>query len=67
MKTHMKTFRIPVSWTVTATMEIPAESLEQAILIAEDASLPTDTDYLEDSFKVDHAHLEYMNDNGVEA
>jgi hypothetical protein len=62
----MKTFRIPVSWTVTATMEIPAESLEQAILIAEDASLPTDTDYLEDSFKVDHEHLEYMNDNGVE-
>ena len=62
----MKTFKIPVSWTVMATMEIPAESLEQAILIAEDASLPTDTDYLEDSFKVDHAHLEYMNDNGVE-
>ena len=62
----MKTFRIPVRWTVTATMEIPAESLEQAILIAEDASLPTDTDYLEDSFEVDHARLEYMNDSGVE-
>jgi len=62
----MKTYRIPVSWTVLATMEIPAESLEEAILIAEDASLPTDTDYLEDSFKVDREHLEYMNDNGVE-
>ena len=61
----MKTYKIPVSWTVTATMEIDAESLEDAILKAEDASLPTDPDYLEGSFSVDHACIEYLNENGV--
>ena len=57
----MKTYKIPVSWTVTATMEIDAESLEDAILKAEDASLPTDPDYLDGSFDVDHACIEYLN------
>lgn len=49
----LKTYKVPVSWTVTATMEIEAESLVQAKLIAADASLPTDADYLEDSFQID--------------
>jgi len=57
----MKTYKIPVSWTVTATMEIDAESLEDAILKAEDASLPTDPDYLDGSFEVDHDCIEYLN------
>ena len=57
----MKTYKIPASWTVTATMEIDAESLEDAILKAEDASLPTDPDYLDGSFEVDHDCIEYLN------
>ena len=51
----MKIYKIPVTWSVIATMEIDAESLEDAILKAEDASLPTDPDYLDGSFEVDHA------------
>ena len=50
---EVKEFKIPVSWTVTATMNIVAESLEKAINLAHEASLPTDPDYLDDSFKVD--------------
>lgn len=50
----MKTYRIPVSWTVTATMEIEAESLEEAVLIAEDSPLPTDSYYVESSFQIDN-------------
>jgi len=63
----MKTYKIPVTWSVIATMEIDAESLEDAILKAWDASLPTDPDYLDGSFEVDHACIEYLNENGVEA
>ena len=57
----MKTYKIPVTWSVIATMEIDAESLEDAILKAEDASLPTDPDYLDGSFEVDHDCIEYLN------
>jgi len=68
MKTiKMKTYKIPVTWSVTTTMKIEAESLEDAILQAEDASLPTDSDYLEGSFEVDHDRIHYLNRNGVEA
>jgi hypothetical protein len=49
----MKTYKIPVSWTVTAVMHIEAESLEDAIKQADNESLPTDTDYLEGSFCID--------------
>lgn len=63
----MKTYKIPVFWSVMALMEIEAESLEDAILKAEDASLPTDPDYVDGSFEVNHSCLEYINDNGVDA
>lgn len=56
-----KTYKIPVSWTVTATMEIEAESIEEAFAIAGDGSLPTETDYLEDSFKIDVEFLSSVN------
>ena len=59
-------FKIPVVWTVCGTMEIEADSLEDAVLKAEDEPLPTDNDYLEGSFEVDHAALEYLNDNDVQ-
>jgi len=64
---NMKSYKIPVIWSVTATMEIEAESLEDAILKAEGGRLSTTPDYLDGSFEVDHACLEYLNENGVEA
>lgn len=51
-------YKIPVSWTVMATMEVEAESLEDAIEKADDLPLPTDTDYLEGSFQVDRYMLD---------
>ena len=64
----MKSYKIPVIWSVTATMEIEAESLEDAILKAgkptaprrcpaEDGRLSTTPDYLDGSFEVDMALL----------
>ena len=54
----MKSYKIPVIWSVTATMEIEAESLEDAILKAEGGRLSTTPDYLDGSFEVDRALLE---------
>ena len=53
----MKSYKIPVIWSVTATMEIEAESLEDAILKAEGGRLSTTPDYLDGSFEVDMALL----------
>jgi hypothetical protein len=47
----MKKFRIPVSWTMIADMIVEAETLEAAILIAEEANLPEGT-YCDSSFEV---------------
>ena len=50
----METFKIPVEWSVYATVEIEAESLEEAIRIFDetiDDYPPTDPDYIDDSFK----------------
>ena len=67
---NMKSYKIPVIWSVTATMEIEAESLEDAILKAapdfeqermgrraEGGRLSTTPDYLDGSFEVDMALL----------
>lgn len=55
----MKTWNIPVSWEVYATAKIEAETLEEAIKIAEDDDfpLPTDSYYIDSSFKVDDEEL----------
>lgn len=50
-----KTFKIPVEWSVYATVEIEAETLEEAIKIfdktEDEIPLPTDTDYIDGSFQ----------------
>lgn len=48
-----KLYRAEVSWTVSAVMEVEAESMEQALAILDAAALPTETEYCEDSFSVD--------------
>ena len=59
----MKTYRIPCTWTVSATMEIQANSLGEAIEIANEAPLPTDTDYIEGSFEINNQIIPYLNKN----
>lgn len=63
----MKTYHIPCTWTVSATMEIQANSLEEAIEIATlDAPLPTDTNYIEDTFEINNQMIPYLNKNLTE-
>lgn len=57
----MKTYKIPVSWTVTAEMEIQAKNIAEAISIAEDAPLPTDPDYLDSSFEINREIITCVN------
>jgi hypothetical protein len=56
-----KTYRVPCSWEVYATAEVEAESWNEAISKVEDDNfpLPTDTDYIGASFKVDMEIIEY--------
>lgn len=50
----INTYEIPVTWEVYATVKIEATSLEEAVAIFEetkdDIPLPTDTEYVDDSF-----------------
>lgn len=48
----MKTYEIPVVWSMIGKHIITANSLDEAIEIAEDLNLPEGT-YLEGSFEVD--------------
>jgi hypothetical protein len=65
-----KTFKIPVEWSVFALVEIEAFSLKETVQIfdetIDDISLPTDNDYIDDSFRRgfeedgnDETNLEY--------
>lgn len=50
-----KIFPIPCTWEVYGVIEVEAETQEEAVRYAiEEAALPTDGDYLSDSFKIDY-------------
>lgn len=64
----MKTWKIPVTWEMYGTVEIKANTLEEAFELAEDDSIPLpDGDYVNASWKVDSEDedfvREYYNDN----
>ena len=54
-----KTYRVPCSWEVYGITIVEAESWDEAISTAEDAQLPSDGSYIEDSFRIDEAMVEY--------
>ena len=58
-----KYYEIPCSWEVYGTMEIEADSLEEAIELAErdDSPMPDDSDYVDGSFQVDRDIAEEIN------
>ena len=60
----MKTFRIACDWEVCGTMIIEANSLKEAIEIAEnnDDPLPTDDEYIDGSFKVNKEMTDYFHE-----
>ena len=54
----MKTFKIPVTWTVYSTIEVEAETLEEAIERFDEVEdsdfghdLPSEFSYVDDSFE----------------
>ena len=60
----MKNWKIPVSWTMTGTVNIEANTLEEAIEIAEDDEdvipIPENGSYLEGSWEVDCTDVDYL-------
>ena len=57
MKNTMKTYKVPVVYTMYGYVEIEAESPEEAVKEVEDGGgdmpLPMDGEYIEGSFEVD--------------
>lgn len=53
---NKKVFKLPVEWSVFGTIEIEAESLEDALKIfcktENETGLPKESDYIEDSFQL---------------
>lgn len=53
-----KIFKLPVEWAVYSTVEVEAETMEEAIKVfhetEEEISLPTDPDYIDGSFKLSY-------------
>lgn len=59
----MTKFRIPVYWEMGEILEIEAESLKEAIKIAEDMDdIPENGDYVDGSFTADEEFAKVMND-----
>ena len=58
-----KYYEIPCTWEVYGTVEIEADSLEEAIELAErdDSPMPDDSDYVDGSFQVDRDIAEEIN------
>jgi len=59
----MPTYKIACTWQVYGELEIDANTLEQAIEIAEDGTtaLPDTDGYVDGSFEVDHELSEEIN------
>jgi len=53
----MKTYKIPVVWQMYGYVEVEAESMVEATLVAMDAPLPDNGDYVDGSFEVDEAGI----------
>lgn len=48
-----KTYVVNVSWSLFGSYDIEAESQEEAYRIAHELALPTNGEYVEDSFQID--------------
>ena len=65
----MKTFLIPVEWESFGTVEIQANTLEEALQYAkeniDELPLPDDREYMEGSYKIneDEGFIEFLNRN----
>jgi hypothetical protein len=60
----MKTYKVPCTWVVSGTLEIEAETFCEAVLKAEDAPLPAESEYIEGSFTIDFDLFNEWVENG---
>ena len=49
----MKTYKIPCTWVMSGNIEVEADTVGEAIVKAEYAPLPIESEYLEGSFVID--------------
>lgn len=60
-KLMSKTYRLPVYWQMSGFVEVKADDIIDAVAIAKaNARLPQDARYVFDSFEVDYAILDEM-------
>lgn len=64
----MSIWKLPVEWAVYSTIEIEADTLEEAVRIAhetiDEIPLPKESEYIEDSFIIGSMTGEYDPDTG---
>lgn len=60
----MPTFKVAVEWAVYSEVEVEAETLEEAINLAEspDFPLPLNPEYVDGSFNVNLEVTEFINE-----
>jgi len=58
----MKKYNIPVTWIMSDTIVVEANSLEEAIDKADSIPLPVG-EYMNDSFRIDAHNIEDMHDD----
>lgn len=62
----MKTWKIPVCWTMMGTVSVEADTLEEAIEIARDDEgvipIPDNGDFLDGSWEVDCTDIDYLRE-----
>jgi hypothetical protein len=60
---QMKTYKVPVVWQMYGYVEMPANSIDEAVKKVEngygDVPLPADADYVEGSFEIDYEAVDF--------
>lgn len=54
-------FNIPMEWAVSTSVEVEAESLQDAVDIATDMELPKDAEYMSGSFVIWQGVIQQLN------
>jgi len=53
----MNVYKVPVTWRERGYVLIEADSEVEAIKLTHDADLPSDSEYMEDSLRIDYDNI----------
>lgn len=59
---QMKTYKVPVVWQMYGYVEMPANSIDEAVKkveVTNDVPLPADASYVEGSFEIDYEGVDF--------